>query len=114
MTGQKGRFSVASAANRDLPSFIDSSATPTINPEKCFSLPEEADRMGPLSRRMWLPKWTALHAAHSHDLSSVLCIGLGNLGCIGEVHETLSFAFLNRPNVHQRQIETKRLPVSFT
>src|SRR5260370_33029621 len=108
MTGQKGRFSVASAANRDLPSFIDSSATPTINPERCFSLPEEADRMGPLSRRMWLPKCTALHAAHSHDLRSVLCIRLGNLGCSAEVHETLYFAILNRPNLHHLQIETKR------
>ena len=80
--------------------------------------------MGPFSRENVVAQWTALHAAHSHfevlilavracnrvdkllNLSSVLCIGLGNLGCIGEVHETLHFAILNRPNVHQRKIET--------
>jgi hypothetical protein len=62
--------------------------------------------MGSIQSENVVARGTALHAAHSHDLSSVLGIGLGNLACIGEVHETLYFAILNRPNVHQRQIET--------
>ena len=42
-------------------------------------------------------------------------MGLGNLGRIGKIHETLHFAILDHPNVHQRKVETlKLLPVLVT
>jgi hypothetical protein len=37
---------------------------------------------------------------------SVRGVGLGNLGRIGEVHESLHFAVLDRPDMHQRKIKT--------
>ena len=37
---------------------------------------------------------------------SVRGVGLGNLGRIGEVHEPLHFAVLNRPDMHQRKVKT--------
>ena len=39
-------------------------------------------------------------------ITSVLRVGLGNFGRIGEIHETFHFAILDRPNVHQRKVET--------
>ena len=38
--------------------------------------------------------------------NSVRAVGLGNLGRIGEVHEPLHFAVLNRPDMHQGKVET--------
>ena len=62
----------------------------------CKTAGQNAAPKGRIETSLWL-----LCGRHSAFDTVRLC----HLGRIGEVHETLHFAILDRPNVHQRKVK---------